>query len=120
MTAARVRTAFLHQAIACETLGSSFTARLCRLAGERLGRAGAVGTRILGWPGDPSAVGDSVPLRFAGALHALVLAKRSDALAALYPPADAEVSDDAFWELVEEVLRIEEAFILHQIGRAHV
>ncbi len=115
MTAARVRTAFLHQAIACETLGSPFTARLCRLAGERLAQAGAVGTRILGWPGDPSAVGDSVPLRLAGALHALVLAKRSDALAALYPPADAEVSDDAFWELVEEVLRIEEAFILHRL-----
>jgi hypothetical protein len=47
--------------------------RLMPLIGERLTDDSAVGARILGWEGDVSPAGQSVPLRTAGALHALVL-----------------------------------------------
>ena len=39
------------------------------------------------WPGDP--VADALPLRLAGALHALVLSGADPVLAACYPPGDA-------------------------------
>lgn len=38
------------------------------------------------WPGKPDALGDSVPLRLAGALHALVRRGRLPDLAGLFPP----------------------------------
>jgi hypothetical protein len=86
MAEADVRAAFAAQAGHCEALGSAFTARLCRVAGEELDRSTAIGRRVLDWPGDPDARADSVPLRLAGGLHALVRRGRLPALAALYPP----------------------------------
>jgi hypothetical protein len=47
--------------------------RLMPLIAERLTAETAVGARILGWEGDVGPAGQSVPLRTAGALHALVL-----------------------------------------------
>jgi hypothetical protein len=49
-----------------------------------------VADQVLGWPGDPSSKADSVPLRLAGGLHALVLTGQDPALAAAYadPAAD--------------------------------
>lgn len=44
------------------------------------------GRRILSWQGQPDARGDAVPLRLAGALHALVRRGALPDLAALYPP----------------------------------
>jgi hypothetical protein len=76
MTTAAVRDAFLAQAVHCRDLGSPFTARLVTLAAERLAPGGRVADRVLDWPGDPSHRADAVPLRFAGALHALVLEGR--------------------------------------------
>ena len=84
--ARRVRRAFSDQAGYCERLGSPFTALLCRVLGGGLDASSEVERSILGWPGDPSAFGDSVPLRVVGALHYLVRAGRSPDLAALYPP----------------------------------
>ncbi|MAL78162.1 MAG: hypothetical protein CMN55_03470 [Sneathiella sp.] len=109
-----VRDAFLQQAAACAALESPFTAQLCRLLGERLTMGNAVADRILNWPGDASAVGDSVPLRLAGALHALVLEGRSEALIARYPPHQRE-EDEALWQAVESALIAEETFILHRL-----
>lgn len=43
-----------------------------------------VSDRVLGWQGDPSSRADSVPLRLAGGLHALVLTGQDSALAAAY------------------------------------
>lgn len=99
-----VRVAFSQQAEACRVLGSPFTARLCALAGLRLDAMSEVGRIILDWDGDASARGDAVPLRLAGGLHALVIAGRSPSLSAVYPPRDAEVSDDDLWKAVEEAL----------------
>ena len=80
-----VRAAFAAQARWCAELGSPFTARLCEIAGERLDRSSAVGRRMLDWRGNPDALHDSVPLRFAGGLHALVRQGRLPELARLYP-----------------------------------
>jgi hypothetical protein len=81
------RAAFASQAMWCERLGSPFTARLVKLLGERLDRSTAAGRRVLAWPGDPAPEADGLPLRLAGALHALVRRGDAPGLAALYPPA---------------------------------
>lgn len=110
---AAVRAAFKTQAAACRSLDSPFTARLCELAAARLTAAGPAGTHILDWPGEPSYRGDSVPLRFCGALHHLVITDRSPALAAVYPPAkEAGEDDDRLWRAVEMALSDHEAAII--------
>ena len=87
------RRAFRSQAAACARLGSPFMARLLGLLCEMLDRDTALGARILDWPGDTGPHGDSVPLRLAGALHALVLDGTAPDLAAAYPPRDRKVDD---------------------------
>lgn len=111
-----VRHAFLDQAKSCETLGSPFNARLCRLAAERLTDDGPVAHRILSWQGDTTSGGDSVPLRLAGTLHALVLNGLNPALAAAYPPHHVE--DDTLWAAVSSALRHNEAFIQERLNSA--
>ncbi|MEM6609404.1 MAG: DUF2332 family protein [Pseudomonadota bacterium] len=97
-----VRSAFEAQAIACEKLGSPFMGQLCRLFARRLSPGHPVADRVLGWPGDVTSNGQSVPLRMAGALHALVLTKVDDALVSVYPPSVVE--DDRLWDVVEAAM----------------
>ncbi|MEM0949994.1 MAG: DUF2332 family protein [Pseudomonadota bacterium] len=92
-----VRAAFQDQSRACAKLGSPFMERLMALCATRLSPKTAVGTRILNWPGDPAANADSVPLRLAGALHALKREGHSG-LTDAYPPQ--QVSDEALWDAV--------------------
>ncbi|WP_367717061.1 DUF2332 family protein [Nitratireductor sp. GISD-1A_MAKvit] len=75
---------FEKQAQACDRMGSSFTARLCRLLPEILDRATATGARVLDWPGAPGE--DALALRLCGGLHALVLAGKDAGLTDVYPP----------------------------------
>ncbi|MBY8975168.1 DUF2332 family protein [Rhodobacteraceae bacterium NNCM2] len=84
----QVRHAFAQQGVWCARLGSPFTALLMEVLGQALDRQSATGRRVLDWSGDPTAAGDSVPLRLAGALNALVRKGRLPDLAALYPPND--------------------------------
>ncbi len=79
-------------------LGSPFMERLLALAAERLAPGTAVAERVLGWRGDVTSRGQSVPLRLAGALHAVKRAGHAG-LTAVYPPA--ETSDAALWAAVE-------------------
>jgi hypothetical protein len=116
MTADTIRDAFRRQADACQALGSPFTARLCRLHAERLESGSALADRILGWTGDPSPAADSVPLRLAGSLHALVLEERDPELASVYPPREAE--DDALWRAVAAAEASHTAFLLERLGSA--
>lgn len=81
-----VRKAFAQQSEWCESLGSPFTARLMEGLGQRLDRNTVCGRTVLDWRGPPGALGDAVPLRLAGALHALVRRGRLPELAKLYPP----------------------------------
>ena len=55
---------------------------------------------VLGWSGDPRPQSDNVPLRLAGALHALRI--EGLALEGIYPPQ--EVDDEALWAAVESTL----------------
>ncbi len=111
-----VRLAFVRQATACRDLGSPFTAELCILASERLTTDNTVGAKILSWPGDPSPGGDSIPLRLAGALHALVLAGSDEQLGSVYPPHAAEADD--LWSAIDNALRAHAAFILDRLKSA--
>ncbi len=79
-----VRDAFRQQARACEALGSPFMHALMSGLAERLAPDTAIGARVLAWRGDTSANGQSVPLRLAGGLHALVLMGADDDLVAAW------------------------------------
>ena len=86
-----IRQHFVHQAASCETLGSPFTARLCRALAECLDEMTQAGRRALHWPGNTRE--DALALRFCGALHALALAGRDAELASVYPPHEATEGD---------------------------
>ena len=102
--------AFETQALACDALGSPFTARLMRLMGDAI-PPGAVGQRIADWPGDVSNRGDSVPLRLAGGLHAL--ARAGDPLAAAYPPFAAD--DDTLRAAIADAMSRQPAALLRAL-----
>ncbi len=93
MTGSALPQALRAQARACADLGSPFTARLLDLLAEDLTPDSPLGQRLFHWPGDIGPSAASVPLRLAGALHALVLSGNAPGLAAAYPPHDAP--DDA-------------------------
>jgi hypothetical protein len=86
-----IRQHFVHQAASCETLGSPFTARLCRALAECLNETTRTGRKVLNWAGNTRE--DALALRFCGALHALVLAGRDSGLAAVYPPQETSEPD---------------------------
>lgn len=111
MSEAAVRAAFVQQAGVCRDLDSPFTAQVCELIAERLGRTTAVGRRVLDWPGDPRANADALPLRFCGALHAIARAGTVDAVADAWPPNVAP-DQDTLWSAIEEALSASECFIL--------
>ena len=95
-----VRAHFRHQAKRCDSMGSPFTAELLRLAAGRLTDQEPVGAKALAWAADPGA--DALGLRFAGALHGVVLSGDAPGLAALYPPAP--LAPEALWEAVAAAL----------------
>lgn len=120
-----MRAAFAEQAKWCDKLGSPFTAELCRLCAHDLDNATATGRKLLAWPGDPSPMTDSLPLRLAGGFHALVLRGAAPELAQTYPP---DFADDLAAALAS-TLRRHDAFLeswidsppqTNEVGRAGV
>ncbi len=101
---ARVREAFAKQAAICTAAGAPFTGRVCDLVGTRLDRSGAIGRRVLDWPGSPSHEGDALPLRFCGGLHDLARSGVDPALTAIYPPNAAPEDDDAVWAVLADAI----------------
>ena len=101
---ARVREAFAKQAAICTAAGAPFTGRVCDLVGTRLDRSGAIGRRVLDWPGNPSHEGDALPLRFCGGLHDLARSGVDPALTAIYPPNAAPEDDDAVWAVLADAI----------------
>jgi hypothetical protein len=71
----------------CDGNGSPFTARALEAAWADRERGGALAQLLPDWPGDAGA--DAVPLRVAGALHALALSGRDATLAAAYAAFDS-------------------------------
>jgi len=108
----RITAAFRDQATSCAALGSPFTAQLCWVIGERLEAGTPLADLLLAWPGDITSRGQSVPLRVAGALHALRLLGRAG-LATVYPPNT--VDDDALWKAVRQAMLDEGNFIAASI-----
>lgn len=91
------------QGRACESLGSPFMNVLLGAIADNIAPGDPISDRLLNWPGDISGKADSVSLRLAGALHALVLTNQSPQLAAQYPPNNP----NAIWPAVKH------AFIHH-------
>lgn len=81
--------AFAKQIGWCESLGSPFTARLLTILSDDISAGGGAAELTRRWPGDP--VADALPLRMAGALHALALMGAAPALAACYPPTEMAI-----------------------------
>jgi hypothetical protein len=102
-----VRASFREQARHCLDLGSPFTAMLCTLLAERLSTTTRFGARILGWPGEP--VADALPLRAAGALHALARSGTASGLARAYPPHSVDA--DALWRAVDAAAQDHDGFL---------
>lgn len=102
---------FRAQARACEALGSPFTARLLMILAEMLHPGTAVFDRVLNWQGDPTSGGDSVPLRLAGGLHALVLSGKDDGLTGCYPPNIA-ANDQTFRAALSAALTLHKDLLL--------
>lgn len=109
----RIRNDFARQTLACEFLGSPFTARLCRLLGERLMDGSSFGARVLGWPGNPK--DDVLPLRVAGAFHALKRAGHAE-LVAVYPPHKTD--DETLWRAVERTIASDGDFLTRFLDSA--
>ncbi|PUB12063.1 DUF2332 domain-containing protein [Yoonia sediminilitoris] len=108
MTPSRIREAFQFQSESCASLGSLFMGQLMRLCATKDWPDGAIKTRIFNWQGDLGPRAQSVPLRLAGALHALRL-NGHDSLTRVYPP---HVTDDnSLWSVVCDALRQEATFI---------
>ena len=101
MTPAVVAEAFNFQSQACDSLGSPFMSQLMRLCARRTWPDCDVTRRVFGWQGDLTPRGQSVPLRLAGALHALVLQGHAG-LARVYPPVQAD--DESLWQAVTGAL----------------
>lgn len=106
--------AFRQQSAACEKLGSPFMGRLMALCAERLCPGVAVADRVLDWPGDPRPQADNVPLRLAGALHALRL--KGKALTAVYPPQDFD--DDRLWSAILDAFESHEDHLISWLAEA--
>lgn len=83
-----IRAHFLAQAKACQSLGSPFTARVCRLIPAALDVHTSLGRRVGNWPGDPRS--DALALRLCGGLLYLTLSAQDQALRAVYPPAEPD------------------------------
>jgi hypothetical protein len=80
--------AWARQIAWCDDNGSPFTARVLEAAWADREHGGALAGLLPEWQGDAGT--DAVPLRVAGALHALALSGRDAQLAALYPPQQAQ------------------------------
>ncbi len=82
--AAAIATSFSNQVIYCNHAGAPITARIVAAVGELIAsdRQGVLLDRIRHWPGAP--MGDAVPLRIVGGLHALHLSGEAAELSAIY------------------------------------
>lgn len=98
---------FRTQAVWCRRLGSPFTAGLLECGAAELSDGGGLSGLLGSWPGDP--VADALPLRLAGALHALVLGGVDPALAEVYPPRTPD--PEAVWAVATVSIAAHEPFI---------
>ncbi len=114
MKEAAIREHFVHQAAACDALGSPFTARLCRALSVVLDRGTKTGARVLDWEGHTRE--DALSLRLCGGLHALVLSGADGRLAEIYPPNEAD--EAAILDVLPEAIARNDDRLLAALGNA--
>ncbi len=114
MTPAALAQAFAFQGKACADLGSPFMAQLCGLFARRAWPDTPLRDTFFAWEGDIGPSAQSLPLRLAGGLHALVL--NGDRLGAFYPPH--VVSDDQLWVAVCDAMAREDRFLTAWVAGA--
>ena len=90
------------QAEACRAAGSPLTAALLDGAADDLARPGPVRDLLAPLARDPA--GSTPPLRFAGALHRLVLERRAPQLALHYPSVGGTAPVEQAWPAAREVV----------------
>lgn len=100
----------------CLKLDAPFTAGIVGAIRHDVARGGALADLVVPWPGQPFA--DAVPIRLAGAFHALARSGHVPDLAAIYPPAPPpNWRDPAIADLVDGVVGAHRdaiaAFIAH-------
>lgn len=93
---------FADQARRCREAGSPLTAALLTGAATEVGRRGPV--RDLLGPLEQDPPGSVPSLRFAGALHRLVLERRAPALALHYPSVGGTAPAESVWPVAREVV----------------
>ncbi|MEE2944814.1 MAG: DUF2332 domain-containing protein [Pseudomonadota bacterium] len=98
----RLAIACRDQAVHCDRLGSPFMVKLMGLLADNSATHPALRSWENQFSGDIGPAGISLPLRIAGGLQYLVVARKSTALAACYPPN--EVPDTALWDAVDTAL----------------
>lgn len=113
---AHVAGAFAHQADACRDLGSPLTATICALVAEHGLPDCETRRRIATWPGLETSRADAVPLRFAGALHRVVLDGADPGLAAAYPPNPLDAN--ALHAAMIKAVGSHDGFIADYLGSA--
>ncbi|WP_025899340.1 DUF2332 domain-containing protein [Sneathiella glossodoripedis] len=118
MSENKISDAMLSQAVSCNELGSPFTARILSLVAKRYPQTGAVWSVMKNWPGDLGPSGDSVSLRFCGALHAIVLEKLNPNLAEIYKSHAKGVTDNQLMAAIEEAVEENEDFVLQYLKSA--
>jgi hypothetical protein len=111
-------TALLSQADSCRELGSEFNARVLEVTARNFPNDGPVWQKMAAWQGDLGPSGESVPLRYAGALHAMVREGRDAALCTAYPPAAEALTDAGFWSVIEHAVSENTDFILDWLESA--
>ena len=91
------------QATACTTLGSPFMGQLLTVLANSWKSGSVLDEFCHGFQGDIGASGASLPLRLAGALHALVLKGLDDDLTAAYPPnaTDSATLTTTVWHAID-------------------
>lgn len=107
---------FAEQAAFSSAFGSPFTGQLIERMGKDLEAGGPVAALIGDWPGSPRA--DVVSLRLTGALHFAALSGRDPALAALYPPTNANWRMDDVWPVARAFLDRHQGWVAEFIKSA--
>ena len=107
-----IASAMEQQATACAELGSNFTALLLTVMSKHYPASGDVWQMMANWKGDLGPTSASVPLRFAGAVHALVLAGKNAELNALYGDFGQSATDDQLAEIVIQAIDKNSEFVL--------
>lgn len=109
---------FLTQARHCADLDSPFMVRLCHLFAAHLQEDEAFTRRLLALSHPEDFWGVALPLRVAGALHALVLTGQCSRLAKVYPPHHEACDDQELWQAVLHGITAHEDFFVPYLDSA--